>query len=434
MNFFPPELLALIKQLSPYFQKIFTILNVWWWVFLPILFWGPFKKFYLYWRNCVYDAPVKKIVLEIKIPREIRKPIKAMEYVFSGFHAVHDVPNWKEKWIEGVFQYSFSLEIASIEGEIHFFIRCPESFRPVFESNIYAQYPEVEITEVEDYTRKVPKNIPNENWDVVGADMEMAKPNCYPIKTYTDFEREVEIEEERMVDPLAGYLEGLATLGEGEYLWLQILCKPILDKDKPWVTEGKKIRDALVQRKEKPKPKPMIKEALEILITGPSQKEEKKEEVFPAEARLTPGEKDIIEGIERKISKSGYDCCIRFVYLGKKDKIFKPKSRIPYGFFKSVSTFNLNGLKPEKTRMTRSKTVLTWYLDKRIAFWRKKTMFQRYITRKTPLFPRSGGTFVLNTEELATLFHFPSQGVATTPMVPRIDFKKGEPPARLPTD
>ena len=41
-------------------------------------------------------------------------------------------------------------------------------FRQLIESNIYSQYPEVEIVQVEDYTKNVPVDIPNRDWDLFG--------------------------------------------------------------------------------------------------------------------------------------------------------------------------------------------------------------------------------------------------------------------------
>ena len=42
--------------------------------------------------------------------------------------------------------------------------------------------------------------------------------------------------------------------------------------------------------------------------------------------------------------------------------------------------------------------------------------------------------FVLNTAEMASMFHFPSRAVAPAPSVPRIEMKRGEAPPGLPVE
>jgi len=435
MTFLPPEFLVLIKPALPALKMSWQIFKVWWWIFPPLLLWRPFLYLYRYWRQECWDATIKRVVLEIKIPKEVLKPIRAMEHVFAGFHAIHDVMTWREIWIEGMFQLSFALEIVSIDGEVHFYIRVPEIYRKIIESNIYSQYPEAEISEVEDYTKNIPQDIPNKDWDLFGTDFENTKPDPYPIKTYLKFETERETKEEKRIDPLSGLLEGMATLGPGEQFWVQIVVKPILE-EKPWVKQGLEIRDKLVRRPGKPIQKPMILEAADILITGtpPGGAPAEEKEFIPPEMKLTPGEREIVQAIEEKISKFGYDCCIRYIYLGKRDVFFKPRARPPFGFFKEVSTANLGGLKPEKTRFTKVKSVPFWFLDARRLYLRKRRLFRYYCKRWFPLFPRPGGTYVLNTEELATLYHFPGRIVAPAPAVPRIEAKKGEAPPGLPIE
>ena len=429
----PPEFLELIRPVLPLLESGWQIFQTWWWVILPFLFWGPFKFLWLFSRAETWDRTVKRIILEIKMPKEVVKPIKAMEQVFAGFHAIHDVFTWREKWLEGNFQLSFALEIVSIDGETHFFIRTPEAFRKIIESNVYSQYPEAEIFEVDDYTKNVPQDIPNKDWDLFGMGFINSKPDPYPIKTYPSFEAEIEPKEEKRVDPLAGLLEGMATLSPGEQLWVQIVAKPVRGEI-PWVKQGEELRDKLARRPEKPKPKPLLWEAAEVLVSGPPKKAEAEREVIPPEMKLTPGERTVLQAIEEKIGKFGYSCNIRFIYLGKKDVFFKPMARIPYGFFKEVSTENLGGLKPDKRNLTKVKSVPFWFLDDRRVYMRKRKLFRYYQKRLPPFFPRSGGTFILNTEELATLFHFPGRVVAPAPSVPRIEAKKGEAPSGLPIE
>jgi len=412
-----------------------AILKNWWWLPLPFLFYKRFIFFFLWYRVEKFDLSVKKVMLEVKIPKEIIKSIKAMDQAFLGMHGYHDVFNWKEVVLEGEYLHSLGFEIACLEGKVHFYIRCPAKARDLVESNIYAQYPEAEISLAENYTKLVPQNIPNKDWDLFGIDMINTKPSAYPLKTYIDFEND--IKEEKRLDPLAGLLDGMATIGPGEYLWVQLIAKPIRTEVK-WQEEGLKLVNDLVHREEEEPArwKPIVQEAADVLITGqpPSgPPEEKKEEGFlPPEMKLTPGERATVLAIEGKISKFGYQCSVRFMYLGKRDVFFKPKARIPYGLYKTVSSEGLGGLKPWLTTLPK----VQWFFREIRQYGRKRAMFRRYVRRFPPLFPQdfTAATFVLTTDELATLYHFPGRMVAPAPSVVRLEAKKGEAPPELPVE
>jgi len=150
--------------------------------------------------------------------------------------------------------------------------------------------------------------------------------------------------------------------------------------------------------------------------------------------KLTPGERDIVQGIEEKITKFGFSCTMRFLYIGRTETFFKPRARIPFSFYKAVSHEELGGVKPWKVTCTKVKTVPFWFLDKRRVYVRKRRLFTRYRKRFTPLFPRAGGTFILNTEEVATLFHFPGKAAAPAPLLGRLGTKKGEAPPDIPRE
>jgi hypothetical protein len=62
----------------------------------------------------------------------------------------------------------------------------------------------------------------------------------------------------------------------------------------------------------------------------------------------------------------------------------------------------------------------------------KEDMFEAYINRGYFYPPYTTKPFVLTTEELATIYHFPGQVAATTSLG-RIESKRAEPPANLPT-
>ena len=139
---------------------IWLIFKNWWWFFLPIILVFPFKSLYLWWiRWDVWYKKHKWILLEIKPPKEILKPFRAMENVFSMIWGIYDGANWRERWCEGEHikgPFWLSFEIVSIGGKIHFFMRILKEWRDLAESTIYSQYPEAEISVVEDYTKYIP--------------------------------------------------------------------------------------------------------------------------------------------------------------------------------------------------------------------------------------------------------------------------------------
>jgi hypothetical protein len=361
------------------------------------------------------------------------------------WQVVYDPPDAWEKWVDGKVQLSYAFEIVSIGGEAHFFIKIPKGLRDSVEASIYSQYPEAEISEGDDYSRYIPQDIPNGDWDMWGCDYKALKPSAYPIKTYVDFETEHESKEEKRVDPMAELFETMAKIKPGEQLWFQILAEPITDQELPWVTEGKKIRDDIARRNKKPGPerKSLLMEAADVLITGEPPKEPPKEEkeMIPSEMKLTPGERDVITAVERKISKRGFNTTIRFIYLGQKEVFFKPKLKLIMSYLSAFFTQNLNGLVPYgQPYMTKVKKRLfplyNIFMVRRL-YLKKRALFRRYRTRSTSAYPKNQmwpSPFVLNVEEMASIFHFPGKISAPAPFIERIDAKKGEAPSGLPVE
>lgn len=417
-------------------QIIFKIIKAWWWVPLPFILWRPFIYFWLFWRLEVWlKTTFKPVLLEIKLPKEVLKPIRAMEQVLAGMHqACYEPPNWIEKWWEGQVLLSLHFEIISVGGDIHFFVRCHERYRQPVEANIYSQYPEAEISLAEDYTKYVPQDIPNKDWDFWATDYKFLKPDPYPIKTYKSFETETEALEEKRVDPMAALLENFSKIKPGEQFWLQISACPIAEGFvAPFLEEGNALRDKLAKRPEKPKPKSLFEGAVDVLVFGrPPTEEVVEKDVIPPEMKLTPGEKEIVQGVEFKISKPLFSCNARFIYMGKRDVWFKPNLRLGFGYFANFTTLNMNALVPYGKTLTKVKSRPPFNaLDKRRLYLRQRKIFRHYKDRFHSAHPLSGRwpfVFILNIEELASLFHFPSWEVAPVPGVPRVEAKKGPPP------
>jgi len=425
---------------------------------------------YLWWiRWEMWYKKQKWILLEIKPPKEILKPFKAMEDVIDVLWAVYDGPNWRERWCEGELikgPFWISFEIVSLGGKIHFCLRILEGWREMVESTIYSYYPEAEISVVEDYTRKVPQDIPNEKWDLYSEDYSLMKDDVYPIRTYSMFfeERPEVVKEEKRLDPIDSLLEALSKLKPAEQLWFQIVAAPITDADYPWQTKGRDLVNKLAQRPVKEKPKPFLirelqewfktfSEVGETVVTGksPAPSAPKKEEIglIAPELRLTPGEREIVKAVENKISKKGFKTWMRMVYLYKRDEPhFIGNLKIIRSYLHHFAAQNLNV--PVFWGPTRAK-IHYWMRDRRL-YLRKRKNFRHYIERFPPLFPRSWegkplfpfgfapkgpgirGTVILSSEELATIYHFPAKITTLAPAVKPVEAKKGAPPPSLPTE
>jgi len=424
--------------LYPFLNVLWQILKNWWWIILFFVLLKPFLFLYRWWRVDGFLKRSRWILLEIKLPKEILKPIRAMEVVFSSIQsAIYQPPDMWEKWIDGQVQLSLALELVSIDGQPHFFIRTPVQYRDSVEASLYAQYPEIEIVEVDDYTKYVPQSIPNKEWDLFGSDYKLVQDDHYPIKTYPQFETEREKEEEEVVDPIAGLLEAMVKIKKGEQLWIQFLIEPVGDADlakslSKWRKSGEALRDKLARRPgPAARPKPIIQEAAEILISGKAKEEKIEEkEIIPPEMKLTPGEREVLAAIEHKMSKPIFQTTIRFIYLGRRDVWFKPNFRLAFAFLSQYATNNLNALFPEGKTLTKIKKALIFqflnidFIFSRRYYVRCRKLFRKYIKRLSPFFPTPGGTFMLNTEEVASLFHFPGERAAPAPGLSRIEAKK----------
>ena len=399
---------------------------------------------WIWWRKELFGNQQRSILLEIKMPEDAPRPFKAMEDVFVGMWQMHDPANPREAWLEGKFQLSFSLEIISTEGNIHFYIRIPEGAQKLVESAIYSHYPAAELEVVEDYTKFIPQDIPNKEWDVWGTNYVLERPSPYPIKTYSKFFEPTATDKEEMrIDPMALLVEGLSRIGKGENLWIQFVLTPILHSnpdESKIVEEGKEIVGEIVKRPPPPKHKGLIDDVKIVgghVATGVREDgavEEGPKEIIPPEMRLTPGERDIVSAIEEKISKYSFGAHCRFMYVAKRENYFGPAKALAMTWFTQFGTTTYNNFKPLKPTLTKVYTVLTWFMDKRRTFVRKRRLFRNYTLRLPPYFPNPGGTFVLNVEELATIFHFPGRITTPSSAVVRVGSKKGEAPPELPTE
>lgn len=388
----------------------------------------PFILLALAWRfrrnykRYLFRASQNRILMEIKVPKEIKKSPLAMELFLGALHQPGGEGTWYDRSILGKSRTWFSLEIVSLEGQIKFFIWTEAKFKKLLESQLYAQYPGVEIFEVPDYTKFTALDL--SNMSLWGNEFVLTKDDPYPIKTYVDYGLDRQgIEDEEKIDPMSPILEFLGAIGKGEQIWIQIMVrahKKNFKKELAWKDRFEKMQwSDSYDWTEK------AKEEKGKLLKALTTDEADKTKTRPP----TKVESQVIEAVERNITKPGFDCGIRGIYIAEKDKFNPINITGMTGSFKQYNSGNLNGFRPNRV----TGFDYPWQDYKNMRLNKLKTeIFNAYKKRAYFYYPHtSDKQFVLSSEELATIFHLPSKSVET-PTFSRIESKKSEPPTNLP--
>ncbi len=426
------------------FVQIFAILKIvfgqiWQFVVPPFLFTLVFIT-WVYYRQGQYLSKVQYSLLVVNVPPENLRTPFAAEQIMAGLHGILAPRDLVEKYWVGEIQEWYSLEMISIEGNVNILIRTPKQFRDLVEAHVYAQYPDAEIYEVQDYTQSIADEIthPDSPWDLWGAEMQLAKEDGYPIKTYIDFEMATQAaDDEAKIDPLAGVLELLSSLGPGEQMWIQIPIQPAEDS---WKDEGEKIVKELIGAADAKKPEGVLRRVVRDLseVTVKALTEaayqpptfagvgEAADKPPPSLMQyLSPGQQEVVKAIERNISKVAFCTKVRMIYLMHREvynkDLLKARTAAFMGAYTHFATIHLNTFVPKR------KTSAHYWFPKTRLKHRKRQILKEYKSRSLS----DGSSYFLNIEELATLFHFPTATVKA-PMVETVEVKKAVPPRGLP--
>lgn len=384
-------------------------------LFLVLWFW---KTWVVYVRALFFSSQ-KYVVLELKIPKGISKSPLAMELFITSLYQTGGEGTPYDKFWLGKTRPWFSLEIASLEGQVRFFIWTRDSFRNLIESQLYGQFPDIEINKVEDYSSKL-----NFNWadhDMWACDFKKAAATHLPIKTYVNYGLDKDPKEEVKIDPITSVLEFLGSIGRGEQVWIQIVIRA---HKKEWIKPGTWFEKVDWSHAAK----------LDIdKIMKRDDKKKKEGEINLADFSMTKGERDKVEAIEKNVAKLPFDSGIRVLYVARKDSYKGGVIPGIAGSFRQYNAPNLNGFAPENS----TSYDYPWQDFTGVRTMKKKEKMMFLYRNRSFFYPEffpdgySHTNFILTTEELATIYHFPGD-VSRTPNLSRIAAKRLEPPANLP--
>src|SRR3989338_1445427 len=387
---------------------------------LPAAIAGGWKAWVWYVQS-YFIASKKPVLLEVKVPRELVKSPRAMEAVLSNLWIDQgETTFFHRKW-KGQVRPIFSLEIASFGGSVHFYIWTWESHLKILEASVYAQYPEVELVEVEDYATKY--DYDPKLTDVYAQDYRLEPRNdAYPIKTYIEFELEKDPKEEYKVDPMAEVVEFMGNIWPDEQVWFQVVFTVCKDKRRKksgrWFETEERYVGLLNDE--------AIKIRKDAVGNVDKEEDQRKRYIRIQFYRQT----EQIKAIERNLGKHPFNVGVRGVYIAAPKRfnaahLFGVKWMMrPYG-----NPQYLNQLRPRRWHTPfdypwQDLWDLRWDLHSRRFFdcYRRRSHF--YSPHVLPY-------NMMSTEAIATLWHPPSTTIKT-PGIERVPAKKAEPPPNLP--
>ncbi len=411
--------LNLFSQLihDPNFLLIFKYLAESSWIWLPIFLGATFFQMWHRYIQTDFIIEQGEVLLEIKLPIEVTRSPLGIEIFLTALHQKGS-PSYITTYWEGKVPPWFSLEIASIDGKIHFYVWAPKKFKNIVEAQLYAHYPDIEIYEVEDYAKAVKyDNVETPVWGTYFIKSNKDEPYL-PIKSYIDYGLDkADTKEEFKLDPMTSVLEFMGSIKKGEQIWIQIL----IQAHKSWgILEGRLFK--------KSDWKEGLKKSIAKIRKNATPVNDEGQSGFMV---LSKGEQDKITALERSSGKFAFDCAIRGFYITDKGSL--NTSRFPglIGSFRQYGSNFMNGFG------------LGWFTDfdypwqdfnRIFRSKRERGLLKAYKLRSffhTPYKYWHTSPMIMTTEELATIWHLPGK-VAETPTLERVSSKKSTPPANLP--
>jgi hypothetical protein len=363
-----------------------------------------------------------------------------MELIFSNALYQKSNKGFWEQYVQGAPWFWFSLEMVSIDGRVHFYIRTPTRMKDLIETQIYAQYPQAKVVEVDDYVHHVSQFKKNGEWYMWGCEYAKMKEDFLPIRTYRDMEEmDSGTKEEYKIDPLTPIIELLGSLPKGQQMWIQIIVRQNIKTYHSHHT-GKHINfyDATYEFIQE-----MLKPYTRVQFNDAGT------EATGMDMRTPDPLKNQVKIMVENAGLIHFDCGIRVITLANKatntEAEFNNLRRNSRLIWRQFAQPNVNELDRKNSTQFDAPwsdptgLALNKIKKRMLDFYRMRTFFHppiqyafKYPFPINTFFPsHKPFIFVMSSRELATLFHFPGM-VSETPSFKRIESKIAKPPSNLP--
>jgi len=390
----------------PWFFWLFVIL-----VIAGLIAWLIFYIRKMLIRRMQLELTKDWTMFKIAVPKERhaeeddqRKNFQEMLSVIEPFYAnINSLFDYAlHKQLKG--QPHISVEIIAKDALINFYVGCPRSISATILKNLQAQYPYAEIKEDRDYSI-FPKD---KKLFVSAINLNLIKRYIFPIKTYKNIEE----------DPLNALSNSMSRLSADEMAGVQILIRPT---NGIWRLQGERIAYSIQHGKSKISysSSPFIRASESFFnFLGAAGKsasgntEEEHSALYDPKnpLKVTPQQEAQVKLLGEKCAKLGFDSQIRIIGVGPTKQGADQTAKNIAAAFNQFNSPDSNGFAVRRPR--KESVEIASYI------FRIFSTVQRY---------------VLNTEELASIFHLPNRYV-DTPNIGWLLARREAPPPNLPKE
>jgi hypothetical protein len=290
-------------------------------------------------------------------------------------------------------QRHFAFEIVGSQGMVHFYAAVPIALLEVVRQAIVSAYPSARLEEVSEHNIF---NSVGKMTGTLGGELTLKESFAYPIATYQDIKR----------DALMSMLNAFSELGKEDGAGIQFLMRPA---DPAW----RKTASELANKKRKGNDKKVNASGIaKDLIKALNAPPEGKDGDGKKSPELSNMEQSTLDAIDEKTRHPGYEVAIRIVVSSN---VSQRAQAILANIVASFSLYDAPGKNGFK--YTPAKDI--------------EGLVTSYIMR---FFPQEHNKTVLNSVELATLFHFPDQRAIPTSQLARQDSKQVDGPRNVPDE
>lgn len=291
-------------------------------------------------------------------------------------------------------QRHFAFEIVGTQGFVYFYAAVPIALLETVKQAIVSAYPSAQLEEVSEHNIFSPVGKAN---GTLGGELALKESYAYPIATYQDLKR----------DAMQALLNALSGLGKEDGAGIQILMRPA---DPGWAKKA----IAIASKKRKGNDKKLFssglaKDLATAFVKPPEGGGEGGESKKPELSNL---EQSTLDAIDEKTRYPAYEVVIRVVVSSN---ISQRAQAILSNIVASFSLYDAPGKNGFK--YTPAKDI--------------DALVTAYIMR---FFPQQQNKTILNSVELATLFHFPDQANIPTSQLTRQDSKQVDGPPNVPEE